>query len=136
LPTNVVAFVGFYFASIFKSEYEQNLIVIPEKAVALLDQIADAVAYQISAELSPPPEDRLITSAEATELLACKPRSVKRYIQPVRPGVYKRSEILRFIQLLSLNVAFVTPGTKNPLRLYIGLWYNLSPLKRRSALCT
>jgi len=100
LPTNAAAFVGFYFASIFKSEYEQNLIFIPEKAVALLDQIADAVAYQISAELSPPPEDRLITSAEAADLLACKPRSVKRYVLPVRPGVYKRSAILRYIEHL------------------------------------
>lgn len=77
-------------------------MVLPEKAVVLLDQIADAVANRISAELSPPPEDRLIRSAEAAELLACHPSNVRKYVAhvPGRRGVYKRSDILRHIKSL------------------------------------
>ena len=79
---------------------EQNLMVMPQQAVAFLDQIADAVAHRISAELSPPPEDRLITSIEAADLIACKPRAVGRYVRHIegRKGIYKRSDVLRYIQ--------------------------------------
>jgi hypothetical protein len=47
-----------------------------------------------------PLEDRLIPAIEAAQLLACKPRSVSRYVTPVRPGVWKRSTILRYIAAL------------------------------------
>jgi hypothetical protein len=45
-----------------------------------------------------PPQDRLLTSDGAAVLLSCKPRSVGRYVRPVRPGRWRESDILRYIQ--------------------------------------
>jgi len=44
-----------------------------------------------------PIEDRLINAQEAASLLACSPRSVTRYVPAVRRGVFRRSDILRYI---------------------------------------
>ena len=64
-----------------------------------IEALAEVLARAVQ-RIAPPPEDRLITAQEAADLLCCKPRSVKRFVLPVRPGVYKRSEILRYIQSL------------------------------------
>jgi hypothetical protein len=46
---------------------------------------------------APPVEDRLIDAEEAASLLACSPRSVTRYVPAVRRGVFRRSDVLRYI---------------------------------------
>lgn len=62
---------------------------------ALLDRLVRAQESQPA-----PPEDRLLMAEEAAELLACSPRSVGRFVKPVRRGVWRRSDILRYIASL------------------------------------
>lgn len=61
-----------------------------------------ASALRGSAALAPA-EDRLIDSLEAGALLACSPRSVSRHVKPVRRGVFRRSDILRYIASLNTD---------------------------------
>ncbi len=45
----------------------------------------------------PPTPDRLLTAEQAAELLACHPRSVSRYVTPVRHRTWKESDVQRYI---------------------------------------
>ena len=68
---------------------------------ARLGELVEAVSH---AALSAPTEDRLIGGEEASELLHCRPRAVSRYVRPVRPGVFRRSDILRYIASLRTEI--------------------------------
>jgi hypothetical protein len=87
----------------------ESLMVLPRQAGELVQKLVEGVALQtaevLAAKLLPPPEDRLIHADEASTLLACTPRSVGRLlsragVKPIRRGVWKRSQILRYIQQL------------------------------------
>lgn len=45
-------------------------------------------------------EDSLLTREEAAKMLRCHPRSVGRYVLPVRKGVWKRSDVQKYIESL------------------------------------
>jgi len=72
-----------------------------ESLVRLMEAAIELTAQRIAAQVLPPPEDRLIRAEEAAALLACKARAVGRYVKPARPGVWKRSAILSYIQSLT-----------------------------------
>jgi hypothetical protein len=87
----------------------QEMMVLPRQASELLallvQEVAGQAADRLAVELLPPPEDRLIHADEAAQMIACKPRSTARLLRsggvlPVRPGVWKRSSVLRYIQQL------------------------------------
>ncbi len=46
---------------------------------------------------APAMPDRLLTAEQAADLLACKPRSVSRYVAPVRRRTWKESDVQRYI---------------------------------------
>ena len=56
-----------------------------------------AAVMRRTQEIAP---DKLVTSEEAAEILACKPRAVGRYVRPVRRGVYRQSDLYQFISRL------------------------------------
>lgn len=56
------------------------------------------LAVQTLVERVPVREDRLLTSAEAANQLACRPRSVSRYVRPVRRGAYRWTDVMRHIE--------------------------------------
>ena len=56
------------------------------------------LAVQTLVERVPVREDRLLTSTEAACLLACRPRSVSRYVRPVRKGVFRWSDVMKYIE--------------------------------------
>jgi len=64
--------------------------------LSLLDRLVRAQESQPA----PPAEDRLLDADAAAELLACSPRSVGRYVRPVRRGVWRRSDIMHYIAAL------------------------------------
>jgi len=49
-----------------------------------------------------PLPDRLLTAEQAAEILACHPRSVSRYVAPVRHRTWKESDVQRYIQSLEI----------------------------------
>lgn len=49
-------------------------------------------------DFAPVRADRLLTREQAAELLACRPRTVGRYITAVRKGVYRWSDVRRYIE--------------------------------------
>ena len=65
-------------------------------------------------DIVPVPEDRVLTRLDAADLLACAPRSVSRFVQPLarRRGVFRRSDCLRYIQTgLPVKNTAVTPSS-------------------------
>ena len=56
------------------------------------------LAVRTLVERVPVRDDRLLTSAEAGVLLACRPRAVSRYVRPVRRGVFRWSDVMRHIE--------------------------------------
>lgn len=65
-------------------------------AAAVLEFRTQA-APQVTPQATPLP-DRLLTAEQAAELLACHPRSVSRYVTPVRNRTWKESDVQRYIQ--------------------------------------
>lgn len=47
--------------------------------------------------ITPVREDTAITRSQAAALLACSPGSVSRYVSPLRRGVYRRSDVMRYL---------------------------------------
>jgi hypothetical protein len=82
-------------------------VVVPQQitdSMALLVEILREMATP-AAPIAPaaPPEDRIIEAGEAALMLSCKPGSVVRLLRkggvnPVRPGRWKRSAILKYIE--------------------------------------
>lgn len=66
-----------------------------QEMVTTLKEIRDLL--QATTQAHP---DRLLPRAEAAALLACHPHSVARYVQPVRKGVWRESDIYRYIAKL------------------------------------
>ncbi len=56
------------------------------------------LAVQTLVKRVPVRDDRLLTSVEAASLLACRPRSVSRYVKPVRRGAYRWTDVMRHIE--------------------------------------
>ena len=48
-------------------------------------------------DITPVREDTAVTRSQAAALLACSPRSVSRYVSPLRRGVYHRSDVMRYL---------------------------------------
>ena len=75
----------------------------PGTAAELLNALRDlsaAVRAQTERqEAQPPPPDRALTRDQAAELLACSPRAVGRYVDPIpgRRGVYRESDCRRYL---------------------------------------
>jgi hypothetical protein len=66
--------------------------------VAALKGFAEVLrALSERSALPPAFPDRLLTAEQAAELLLCAPRSVGRYVKPLRPGVFRMSAIQRYI---------------------------------------
>ena len=59
---------------------------------AILDRLVSAQERAGAA-----PDDRLVGREEAAGMLACSPRSVGRYVRPVRAGVWRRSDLRGYI---------------------------------------
>ena len=49
---------------------------------------------------APAPDDRLVGRDEAAGMLACRPRSVGRYVRPVRADAWRLSDLRRYIAAL------------------------------------
>ena len=49
-------------------------------------------------EVSPVPEDRAISRSQAAEMLLCAPKSVGRFVCPIRRGVYSRRDVLLYLK--------------------------------------
>lgn len=70
---------------------------------AALREFAAAAHRQQDAAALPAPappapmEDRLLTAEQAAEMLACHPRTVSKYVTPVRPRTWRYSDCLRYI---------------------------------------
>ena len=71
----------------------------PQEMISLL---AEAISEAL-AEAIPKRVDRLLTSSQASEMLACRPRSVSRYVKPVRRGIYRWSDVTKYIAALRLR---------------------------------
>ncbi len=61
--------------------------------------LATVMAEFIAAvkDVSPLREDCALTRSQAAVLLACPEASVSRYIRPLRRGIYRRSDVMRYL---------------------------------------
>jgi len=69
-----------------------------QEVVEALREARDQLAQTADRALPPPPQDALLTQEEAAARLLCRPRSVSRYVKAFRPGVWRESDILRYVQ--------------------------------------
>jgi hypothetical protein len=65
--------------------------------VAALRGFAEVLRALSERSALPPTPDRLLTAEQAAELLLCAPRSVGRYVKPLRPGVWRQSDVQKYI---------------------------------------
>lgn len=76
-----------------------ELAPIPSQALLGMKQTMDEFTAAVK-DIAPVREDRLLTRAQVAELLACRPRSVSRYVRPVRRGVFRWSDVMEHIKEL------------------------------------
>lgn len=91
--------------SFLKPDNSEALVPVPEfrreaelarygdEGLRLLREISETLK-----QVSPPHEDALLTAEAAAQILSCHPRSVHRFVPPVKRGRWKRSAILQYIQ--------------------------------------
>lgn len=70
-----------------------------ERINVVIAQLASVMADFIEAvkEVSPVREDSTLTRSQAAALLSCSPSRVNRFVAPLRRGVYRRSDVMRYI---------------------------------------
>lgn len=78
-----------------------DTLLLGEALQAVVDALREAqsqLAITADRALPPPPPDSLLNRQEAAERLRCEPRSVGRYVKAFRPGVWRESDLLRYMQ--------------------------------------
>lgn len=77
--------------------------LVPRELVPISSQeileIGRAIQEFIAAvkDLAPVREDSTLNRRQAAVLLTCAPSSVSRFVRPLRRGVYRRSDVMRYI---------------------------------------
>ena len=75
---------------------ENGLSVIGGQEVMALAQTMQEFIAAVK-DLAPVREDSTLNRHQAAVLLTCAPSSVSRFVRPLRRGVYRRSDVMRYI---------------------------------------
>ncbi|MGI4791664.1 MAG: helix-turn-helix transcriptional regulator [Janthinobacterium lividum] len=82
-----------------------ELALISSQSVHRLTQTIEDFITAVK-DIAPVREDRLLTRIQVAELLACSPGAVRKRVKPVGRGVWRWSDVMRYIRDMSSD----TPG--------------------------